>query len=219
MKKLLFTKILDQITKEKLSDFEVTELPFIRIEYVYPTDVPISNQFIISSLNGCEALLNVFSVEFLKEYKFWVVGEKSAHKLRQLGLKVKFTAEDAQKLSEVLMQQNQSKWVYFCGNRRRDTLIDTLSSTGFKVQEMIGYYTHLTPVKIQANDYDGLVFFSPSGVESFLQLNDFSNHHRVFALGKTTKEAIQSTKKIEVFSPHTPTMEALVTLIKQTFHA
>lgn len=78
------------------------------------------------------------------------------------------TAKDSTRLSELILKTEVKEVLYFCGNIRRDELPSRLLSNGVLVKEVIVYQTTATPVKCEEN-FDGILFFSPSAVDSFFQ--------------------------------------------------
>lgn len=55
------------------------------------------------------------------------------------------------------------------------------------------YETEETPVKLE-KQYDGILFFSPSAVQAFYKQNQPAKKTVLFAIGKTTAEALREHK-------------------------
>ncbi|MDZ4714180.1 MAG: uroporphyrinogen-III synthase [Cytophagales bacterium] len=101
------------------------------------------------------------------------------------------TARDASTLADVIESNGQIKAVTFvCSNVRRDDLPSKLTAKGISVIELIGYDTEPTPTKIN-EPYHGVLFFSPSGVDSFLSSNQIAPV--CFCIGTTT--AVHAAQK------------------------
>ena len=104
------------------------------------------------------------------------------------------TADSARELAEVIMQKKGPgagrEVFFFCGDLRRDELPALLKSNGFEVNERMVYHTIPTPQRA-LDKYDGIVFFSPSAVESFFSINTVAPGTRMFAIGATTANAIK----------------------------
>ena len=66
------------------------------------------------------------------------------------------------------------------------------------------YRTDLTPVKIESK-VDGILFFSPSGVKSYLKENTITNQV-CFCIGTTTAKELEKTTKNVVIA-NQPTVE------------
>ncbi|GGB13624.1 uroporphyrinogen III methyltransferase [Puia dinghuensis] len=100
------------------------------------------------------------------------------------------TADSAAALATVIIGAGVEKEVwFFCGDQRREELPTLLREAGFRVHEVIVYRTALTPLKLERT-YDGIAFFSPSGVESFFSVNSVETAAALFAIGRTTATAI-----------------------------
>jgi uroporphyrinogen-III synthase len=101
------------------------------------------------------------------------------------------TANSAKELAEVIISRETPRelW-FFCGDRRREELPESLLAAGWAVHEVVVYQTVLTPHRIDKT-YDAIVFFSPSAVESFFSVNSIEPRVPLFAIGRTTAAAIK----------------------------
>ncbi len=122
------------------------------------------------------------------------------------------SADDAIGLTKHFEQIPVQEIVFFCGNKRLDTLPITLSEQGFRVTECIVYETKLTPIKVHKY-YDALLFFSPSGVESFLSENQIAADTTLFSIGKTTALALKQKVNNEVIVATQPDKNILVNTV------
>jgi uroporphyrinogen-III synthase len=118
-------------------------------------------------------------------------------------------AASAEELAEVIIFENLKQVVFFCGNQRRDELPAKLKSKNIFVDELIVYNTLEIP-RLLNKKYDGILFFSPSAVNSFFSLNKIDHKTQVFAIGKTTAAAIQQISPNNVIISNSPGKEALV---------
>jgi len=99
-------------------------------------------------------------------------------------------AKYASALAQCIIDNGQfKKALFFCGDKRRETIPELLTAQGIAVEEIVVYHTQLTPVNIQ-EPFDGIAFFSPSAVESFFSLNSLPEKAVCFAIGKTTAASI-----------------------------
>lgn len=102
------------------------------------------------------------------------------------------TAKNASSLAEKILQHKDIKnVVFFCGKQRLNDLPETLLANGVGVQEMIVYQTVGTPKTIH-KQYNGILFFSPSGVHSFFSTNTIPLGIVLFSIGKTTAATVAS---------------------------
>ena len=76
------------------------------------------------------------------------------------------TAENAETLSQKIIEHGVKEIIFFCGDKRRNDLPDGLKKAGIIVHEVVVYETLEVPA-IAAGDIDGILFFSPSAVRKF----------------------------------------------------
>ncbi len=175
---------------------------------------PIEN-VVFTSQNGVEALLNNFSSMELDFTNIYCVGKRTKRLIeKQIG-KVAHVENSAEKLANYLVENLEDKNItFFCGNKRRDDLPTILSENNIVVNEVECYQTQLTPRKIEEK-YKGILFYSPSGVESYLKDNSSSNGV-AFCIGETT--ASEARKHFEeVIVSKVSTVESMLQLVNEHF--
>ena len=99
--------------------------------------------------------------------------------------------------------------VFFCGDQRRQELPGKLRQNGITVQEVIVYHTISKPHKID-KAYNGILFFSPSAVQSFFYANAVLPTTILFAIGQTTADAIKTFTDNTIIEAERPGKEDLV---------
>jgi uroporphyrinogen-III synthase len=105
---------------------------------------------------------------------------------------------------------------FFCGDQRRDELPERLRQAGIGVRELVVYRTRQTPHQLEKG-YDGIVFFSPSAVHSFFSLNKAPAATVLFAIGRTTAEAIRQYSANPTICGVSPEKDALIRLAMDHF--
>jgi len=107
-------------------------------------------------------------------------------------------ADNAASLArELIARPGFRQAVFFCGDKRREDLPEILAAHGINLQEVHVYFTELTPAII-AGHFDGVIFFSPSAVESFFSMNTIDAGTVCFAIGSTTASALTAITKNRV---------------------
>jgi uroporphyrinogen-III synthase len=103
------------------------------------------------------------------------------------GFCIASTAPDARTLAmEILKTPGIRSVTHVCGSRRLTDLSDTLQGAGVAVTDVVAYQTELTPLKLTA-PFDGILFFSPSAIDSFCMANE-TNPAPCFCIGQTTAQ-------------------------------
>lgn len=158
---------------------------------------------IFTSQNGVKSFLENEKAQNLKNKKIFCVGTKTKALLEQNGYKVLASKEYASELAEIIVNNFQGEsFLFFSGSLRRDTLPEALQKANISLKEIEVYETILTPQKINGR-VDGILFFSPSGVQSYLKENTIENQS-CFCIGTTTAEPLeQLTDKIIIAKQQT----------------
>jgi uroporphyrinogen-III synthase len=146
---------------------------------------------IFTSSNAVKAVGNIVSTE--TNWKIFCIAPSTKHTLENVfkNSVIKGAAKDAAELSQKILKDKSVKnVVFFCGNQRRDLLPLELKNSGIDVEEVVVYKTIEKPQNV-AKDYEGILFFSPSGVRSFFAKNKLTQEAKIFAIGKTTAEEVK----------------------------
>ncbi|HEX8315983.1 MAG TPA: uroporphyrinogen-III synthase [Flavisolibacter sp.] len=152
---------------------------------------------VFTSMNAVEAV--AAQAKEITGWKIYSIGNTTRKLIEEAwgADKIVATAENAQRLGERLIDDGVKEVVFFCGNVRRHELPNKIRSEGGKVEEVVVYATEETPIDLTRN-YDGILFFSPSAVESFYSHNKPAKHTVLFAIGKTTEEAIRQHRSHKI---------------------
>ncbi len=157
-------------------------------------------------------------LSFLERYpsnghKAFCVGEKTAQLLTENGFTVIAFANNALDLAHNIIKKHPTaSFLFFSGNQRREALPKTLQENNIWYKEVVVYQTLLQPKMFQRS-FDAVLFYSPSGVQSFSAQNNLKDHW-AFCIGETTAaEAKKHTDQITIANK--PTVEnVLVQAIK-----
>ncbi len=124
--------------------------------------------------------------------------------------KIMGSAPDATALAEIIAGEGLTEEInFFCGDRRRDELPGILRKNEIGVNEIVVYHTIATPHKIN-KAYHGILFFSPSAVESFFSINKVAAETLIFAIGNTTAACIEKYCNNKIIVADEPGKENLV---------
>ena len=189
---ILSTKILLNHQKQALLDvgFSITEANFIKTENSDFDLNGIKDNLIFTSQNAAQSVLLHPKAEDLKTKNVFCVGIKTKALLDENGFNVDVYVDYASDLAEIitLIYSNES-FTFFSGNLRKETLPKALKAAKVNFNEIQVYETTLTPQKIKT-PVDGILFFSPSAVESYLKDNKIKNEI-CFCIGETTASSLE----------------------------
>ncbi len=119
-------------------------------------------------------------------------------------------ADNALELAEaIIVTSDATEVIFFCGDLRRPELTNSLQQKGIEINEIVVYQTVLVPKKL-VKHYDGVLFFSPSAVNSFFELNKAGERTIFFAIGKTTAAELKKKTTNKILVSEEPTKETVV---------
>lgn len=211
---ILSTKKLRVNQKQFLlnADFSVVEADFITTKSLQKSTLSgvevINEALIFTSQNAVNAVLEFDNLSELKSKKVFCVGIKTKTLLEENGFTVEAYTGYAADLAEIisLVYADQS-YSFFSGNLRRDVLPEMLKENGITFNEIEVYETILTPQKINSKA-DGILFYSPSGVESYVKENKITDE-MCFCIGHTTAKALEQYTK-NIIIANQPTVENVI---------
>ena len=221
IKSVLFTKEIDKdwLEEQLGSEVLIDTISSLQISLTNQDEIisqlnQKSKQYIITSQNSVNAIkdLNL-------DGDFYVVGKNTAQKLKNLGFKVVLETDYAQDLADAILKREMGKkWNFFCGNTRRDLLVDVLAKNEHHLNEIITYKSE--PIENKMNQfYDAYVFFSPLSFLTFVKNNQIPSESVIFTVGKTTTKAVEEVyKNHTIITANIPLVDVVVNQIKDSIN-
>ncbi len=210
---ILSTKTLSGEQRQVFIDanIDLLEQDFIAIENNNFELNNINENLIFSSQNAVLSLMEQSNWEHLKTKSTFCVGIKTKDLLEQNGFKVDVYMDYASELAEIItLIYSKESFTFFSGNLRKETLPQALKNAKIKFNEIEVYKTKLAPFKISSSEkFDGILFFSPSGVESYLKDNKIKNE-TCFCLGETTAETLKDKKVKNIVIAESPSVDEVI---------
>lgn len=199
---IVSTKVLPN---KLANQFITNQFKLIQSDFITITLQPIQEEFLRNSIictsqNAVRGLIEQIKMDTLIQKNFFCVGTRSKSLVEQIGGKVIKVYDYAEDLAnEIVHNHVDEQFTFVSGNLRRDELPRILDANGIDCIEYPIYETKLSPEHIKEGR-DALLFYSPSGVESFLQKNTIQNEI-CFCIGRTTAGALQGiTENIKTAS-------------------
>lgn len=194
--RILSTKKLNvqQTERFQKAGIELLQSDFITsqpIDFLYNGN---SDLLVFTSKNAVKSIVKSTFFSDVKNVPTVCVGHQTKELLENFGFTVLKAKNYAEELADFILEKFSGKKItHFCGNIRRPLLREKLQENNFDFTELIVYETVLSPHKID-NKVNGILFFSPSGIQSYLQKNAF--HQEIcFCIGNTTADALVIDKK------------------------
>lgn len=165
---------------------------------------------IITSKNAVESLVQSFDPAELKFKNIYCVGRRTRRLVETKIGPVAHTESNAKALADYLISNLKvQSATYFCSDLRLETLPDILNKHGVDLTEVLAYETKYNADTLEA-PVKGVMFYSPSTVDSFLKQNKAQGV--AFCIGETTaKTARQHFENVRVAK--VPTVESVIELV------
>ena len=98
---------------------------------------------------------------------------------------------------DLVKNHKNDSFQFFCGNIRSDEIPSKLKENNINFKEAEVYKTTLNPKKFE-RQFDAVLFFSPSGVRSFVSENKINNSKAICIGNTTASEAKIYTENVVI---------------------
>ncbi|MBS1567341.1 MAG: uroporphyrinogen-III synthase [Bacteroidetes bacterium] len=214
--------LLDTIRGEGIG---IDIIPFIETEPIQSIEVQQeveqalakSATIVFTSMNAVDAVAGYMDEK--PDWRVYCIGTATRRLVEEHFGKAAIagTAPDASELAELIVEEDTGdEIIFFCGNQRRDELPSILEANGLSLEEIVVYETVDVPRKL-SKVYNGVLFFSPSAVDSFFSVNKVKEGVLLFAIGNTTAKTIKKYSSNKVIISDEPGKENLVEKMLEIF--
>lgn len=224
---ILSTKCIDEtlVSTASIYNICIDQASFIKTEEIIDAAlqqriIELSQQnatVVFTSANAVNAVSKFISTE--NSWKIFCIGRQTKELIADIfgQQNILGIADNAGQLAERIMEERYiKKIVFFSGCQRRDELPEKIKKHGIELEELAVYKTIQTPHVI-SKSYDGILFFSPSGVKSFFSVNRISDKTQIFVIGATTANEVKLFSQLPIKISEYPVVENLVYLAIKHF--
>lgn len=189
-----------------LGNLSLLSEDYILIEHIAFDLNAVNDYVLFTSQNAVKSVISQGYKGDLNRKPAICVGIKTKELLEENGWKVIAWAHYAKELAPIIVDNFNNKSItFFSGSIRRDLLPDAFRANNIVFNEFTVYQTVLNPLKNE-QIIEGLCFYSPSGVESYLKANSITTEV-CFCIGDTTAEPLKEITQHIVIAKQ-PTVEA-----------
>jgi hydroxymethylbilane synthase len=172
-------------------NISVTAKSFIAVAPVLKLKIPATDWIFFVSPKGAETYLAHYPI-FAK--KVAALGPATEKAIVKMGVEADFIGDeqlDPTKVANAFVRETKrGESVFFPLSQRSHKTVSRKVKRSRKVIEFITYQTTLKPA-VFLDDFDVILFTSPSNAEGFLQLNTIGKVVRIIAIGETTGQFIR----------------------------
>lgn len=213
-KQVLITKDLEgqQISYARMLGLDPIIEPALEFEFPEYWDYVLKEinerpmaGWVVTSRNAVRALEKLMEAGLgvLDDQVIYAVGPKTKRALEDIGLNAEIPLNaNAESLAKYIIERDEIKSaIYFAGNRSRETLCDELEKNDIEVSRVEVYKTNLRDIDPPERTIDGILFYSPSGVQAYedsVGFEELDDGIRLFAIGPTTADRLRESVDREV---------------------
>ncbi|MDN6279567.1 MAG: uroporphyrinogen-III synthase [Psychroflexus sp.] len=213
MARILSTKSLTESQQQLLlnTDHSLVHYDAIQISELssnFPQK-PLTNAIVTSQNTARIIIAQAFKIDQL-----FCVGEKTASLLSSHGYQVVLICEYAAQLAKLITQNYASDtFSLLCSQQRLDTIphrfvAENMSLTEYHLYETSSRHQHFQ------NDFDVVLFYSPSGIHSFFEANSEMTSIQAVCIGTTTAEVAKRYVKNVTYSTKTSVESVIVKAVQ-----
>lgn len=208
------------------NNIEIEVSPFIKTEPIETVEVQqeiesaflLSTNVVFTSINAVEAVANYMFGE-QPDWKIYCVGKATKESAEKYfgAIAITGVADNAMELAQLIIEEPEvEEIIFFCGNQRRKELPDLLRKNNIEINEIEVYETISLPHKLPQK-YLGILFFSPSAVDSYFKMNKINDQTVLFSIGNTTAGALKKYTKNKIIVSDEPSKEILIEKMMEYF--
>ena len=215
--KILSTKKLNITNQDlfKASNVDLTQHDFISTS---------TTTFKLPNHNGAWIFTSKSAVNavFLSKEKIkcigktiYCVGENTKSLLLKNGQKVIKMTKNSSKLADFIKKTAKNEnFVFCCGSIKNKAFNTFFKKNNITLTEIPVYKTILNSKKFEKK-FNGIMFFSPSGVKSYLEKNSFDDNACI-CIGETTSNYVSKFSK-NIITCDSPSINNVITLTINLF--
>lgn len=190
---LISTRMLNPFTKSFLFDngIFISDFDFLKIDVKYSNEnvkiLKTNNcPLVILSINAALALKDILNSENikLKDFFCFAIDGITSNYLQENGAKILGKAKNSSEISKLIIKSNIPSVLIITSNFRLETLKEELDKNKISNTYLELYSKEFNPKEVILQD--GIVFFSPSQINSFFTKNTLNTTLPAFCIGATT---------------------------------
>ena len=208
--KILSTRKLSEELKNKFNDlkFDFYQHDFISIEPLKIILPEHKGSWIFTSKNAVEAIFSTNKNIDRFFNKIYCVGKNTKALLIKNGQKVSKMSQNSSNLANFISKTAKNEEFIFCrSDIKNEEFSIFFKKKNIKLKELVVYNNIAEPIKYN-QVFDAILFYSPSGIKSFMTNNSLNNSYCI-CIGKTTSKYVNQYSD-KVLCCKVPTIENVI---------
>lgn len=217
---LISTRKLQAENKEKLEKlrFTIEDSDFVEIRYTLDANKQRilrenTSPLVLTSGHAIRAIEQI--IPELKQKEAFAILGATASEAEKLGFTLIGTARDAGNLAEIIANSEPESVLHLTSNIRRSELARWLAEVHVGMQILEVYEKIPNPRKVE--EYNAILFWSPSQVDTFLTKNSIPENVPTFAIGQTTANHLEKLGHKNIITTPESSEESMIETVIRYF--
>ena len=208
--KILSTRKLNKDLRHLFDDlkFDFYQDDFISIQPLKFNLPEHNGSWIFTSKNAVDAVFSINKNIDKFFNKIYCVGENTKSLLLKKGQKITKMAQNSSILADFISKTAKNEEFIFCrSDIKNEEFSIFFKKKNIKLKELVVYNNIAEPIKYN-QVFDAILFYSPSGIKSFMTNNSLNNSYCI-CIGNTTSKYVNQYSD-KVLCCEVPTIENVI---------
>ncbi|MDB9976807.1 uroporphyrinogen-III synthase [Flavobacteriaceae bacterium] len=208
--KILSTRKLNKDLRHLFDDlkFDFYQDDFISIQPLKFNLPEHNGSWIFTSKNAVDAVFSINKNIDKFFNKIYCVGENTKSLLLKKGQKITKMAQNSSILADFILKTAKNEEFIFCrSDIKNEEFSIFFKKKNIKLKELVVYNNIAEPIKYN-QVFDAILFYSPSGIKSFMTNNSLNNSYCI-CIGNTTSKYVNQYSD-KVLCCKAPTIENVI---------
>lgn len=203
------------------NDLKIVEHPLIKYTYLC-NDLILKTlnkniPFVFTSANAIQAVVDCAKKNDvnIQEKIVYSIKGKTSKLVCKSGFLIKTTAKNGTELANGIVENKESEVIHFTANMRRHELQQILLENKVKYEVCEVYHKEKNAVAVPY--FEGVMFFSPSQVDIFKEMNSLKPEIPAFCIGKTTANHLKQVGHENILIAEKSSVDSVLDLVYKYF--
>lgn len=199
------------------------------LDFIQTSPIPYNDEgidwstvdaLVFTSSNAVRYFYDAVGVDnFASDKIIFSLSGKTAKQFAVYGLAPTYTSTNASFLCDAIVGMRGIKSVvHICGNLKLGVVETRLTASGINYKPLTVYRTNFIETMPFQQQFDVVMFYSPSGVDSYVTKNKLNEDTVYCCVGVTTADALRDKKNhLKILIPESPSPEAMIDVVSRYY--
>lgn len=217
-KLIVATRKISEDIKNKVTQYNINIIDYDFLSFTYFVNeflgeilINFKTPIIFTSKHAITAVLKIaetYGINLIGKSCYCVEG-KTFQFAKQNGFLILAAANNSENLAKKIVANLEEKVFHFASNITLNNFYNLLKINKIEVVFHEVYFKKLNEIKVEEN-FDAVLFFSPSQINAFLLKNKLNDAIPAFCIGETTSSYLKALNHKNIITSQFPSEENLI---------